>query len=164
MLHMNEALLGRSLCPPSDCQGAPYVPRLSFKPFDVAIFGRFACRCRNFVLSHVFHTPRPRTPYPGTPALRFPPSRSRHDFTGGFAQISREKKNFRYFIWFELIKYIVLKCLLGKVNKVKTQNPTFSLHGKQYEINIQKGNSNFISCRTSTEITMLFGFWRTLSL
>ena len=23
--------------------------------------------------------------------------------TGGFAQISREKKNFRYFIWFELI-------------------------------------------------------------
>ena len=46
---------------------------LTFRPFDVAIFGRFACRCRNFVQSHVFHTPRPHTPYPGTPALHFPP-------------------------------------------------------------------------------------------
>ena len=95
MLHMYEALLG-----------APFVPRLSLKPFDVTIFGSLACRCRNFVQSHVFHTPRPRTPYPGTPALRFPPSRSCYDFTGGFPQISREKKNFRYFIWCELIEQV----------------------------------------------------------
>ena len=90
---MNEALLGGSLCPLSE-----------FQTFWRRNFGRFACRCRNFVQSHVFHTPRPRTLYPVTPALRFPPSRSCHDFTGGFAQISHEKKNFRHFIWFELIK------------------------------------------------------------
>ena len=91
--------------------------------------------------------------------MRFPPSRSCHDFTGGFAQISREKKNFCYFIWFELIK-----SRLGKINKVKSQNPTFSLHGKYYEINIQKSNSNLVFPRTSTEIAVLFGFRQTLSL
>ena len=86
---MNEALLGGSLCPPSE-----------FQTFWSRNFGRFACRCRNFVQSHFFHTPKPRIPYPGTPSLRFPPSRSCYDFTGSFAQIFREKKNFCYFIWF----------------------------------------------------------------
>ena len=94
MLHMNEALLG-----------APYVPLQSFKPFDVAISE----------VSHVavvisfkatFSIPRDRAPR--TPGLRpcvfHLAGRSCHDFTGSFAQISREKKNFRYFIWFELIK------------------------------------------------------------
>ena len=89
MLHMNEALLGD-----------PYVPRLSFKPFDVAISeGSHVAVVISFKAT--FSIPRdraPRTPYPGTPALRFPPSRSCHDFTGSFAQISREKRNFRYLV------------------------------------------------------------------
>ena len=92
MLHMNEALLG-----------APYVPRLSqFKPFDVPISeGSHVSVVISFKAT--FSIPR-ATCTPGTEALRFPPSRSCHDFTFGFAQISRAKKNFRYFIWFELIK------------------------------------------------------------
>ena len=65
---------------------------------------------------------RPRTPYPGTPALRFPPTQSCHDFTGGFAQISREKKNFRYFIWFE-------GCVSLRKSKIGFFNPKESENG-----------------------------------
>ena len=78
MLHINGALLGGSLC-----------PGLSFKPFDIAISeGSHIAVVISFKAT--FFIPRDRAP----PALRFPLSRSCHDFTGGFAQISREKKNF----------------------------------------------------------------------
>ena len=53
---------------------------------------------------------------------------------------------------YELIKLVSSR----KVNKVKSQKPTFLLRGQWYEINIQKGNSNFVFRRTSTEIAMLF--------
>ena len=95
MLHMNEALLG-----------APYVPRLSqFKPFDVPISeGSHVSVVISFKAT--FSIPRDRAPR--TPGLRpcvfHLAGRSCHDFTSDYAQISREKKNFRSFIWFELIK------------------------------------------------------------
>ena len=53
---------------------------------------------------------------------------------------------------YELIKLVSAR----KVNKVKSQKPTFLLRGQCYEKNIQKGNSNFVFRRTSTEIAMLF--------
>ena len=87
------------------------------KPLIGKIFVHKRCFCLCF-----FHTPRvfhipcfplrarvihtPRFPHLafsrrfGTLAPRFPPSRNGHDFTGGFAQISRVKKDFCYFIWY----------------------------------------------------------------
>ena len=38
---INEALLGGSLCPPSE-----------FQTFPCRNFGRFTCRCRSFVQTH----------------------------------------------------------------------------------------------------------------
>ena len=113
MLLMNEALLGGSLC-----------PRLSFKPFDIAIFGRFACRCRNFVQSHVFHTPRLCAPYPGTPALHFPPglAEAAMILTAALHKFLVRKRTF--------VTLFVVWCRLGKVNKAKSQSPTSLLHSK----------------------------------
>ena len=74
------------------------VPR--FKPFDVAISeGSHVAVVISFKAT--FSIPRNRAPR--TPGLRpcvFNLAEAAI-FTGGFAQISREKKNFRYFIWFE---------------------------------------------------------------
>ena len=92
---MNEALLGGSLCPPSEFQ----------------TFWRRHFRKVRMSLSYFRSNPRfpcPETAHaPRTPGLRlcvFYLAEAAVILPAGFAQISREKKNFRYFIWFELIK------------------------------------------------------------
>ena len=149
MLHMNEALLGSSLCPPSE-----------FQPFDVTISEGSHVAVR-ISFKAMFSIPRDHAPC--TPGLRpcvFHLAEAAMILPVALHKFLMTKKNFRYFIWFELSK-----CRLGKVNKVKSQNPSFSLHGKSwYEINIQKSNSNSVFRRTSTGVSVLFCFWQTLSL
>ena len=124
-VHMNAALLGGFLMSPVWVSNLFTLQfrkaRMSLTEFRPKlligkIFVYKHCFCFCF-----FHTPlvfhlgplsvhTPPFPHPafsrllvprsGTLTPRFPPSRNGHDFTGGFAYISREKKDFCYFIWY----------------------------------------------------------------